>query len=986
MPGRSLPKLLISIFALVLLCDSARPQECAPPPITANSKIYNIFSPDQEMMLGDLAFQSMSGDNIRIIKDPEIEAYLSALGAKLVKHLPPTGLKFKFYLVDMPEANAFNIPGGYVFVSRKLIGFVHNEDELAGVMAHELGHATVHHAARDFSNSLKQVLNVTQLGDRKDVTEKYNLLLERARTKDISRQEDHESAQQLEADRIGLFAMVSAGYDPQAFTSFFDRLVETKGKTGNWFNDIFGKAKPEQKRLREMIKVSEELPAQCRENRAAIASEQFLKWQANVVSFRESARTEELAGLAWKKNLNPGLRSDISHFAFSPDGKYIIAQDDFAITVLKRDPLEFEFRIEAPEARDAVFSPDSQYVVFGTEGLRLEKWSIAEKKPLELRELVVRRDCWENEFSPDGKYLACVDFGLNLNIIETGTGKRVFEKKDFYELNFLEVWAWIKGWGKAESGGDQTGFFQIEYTPDGRYVLVSRSSHFRFRVRVNSMTVDQTENTVLALDLTTMKPVSVGGDIKKITNRAFAFIDSSRILGMPTAKLEDAGVFSFPEGKRLSKLTLGGTQLSGTGNPNYVVIKPLSNAKLGVYDIAKNAIITGMDKEDVSIWQNYLVYEQSSGKVVVSEFRYNPEKKGIELDSTKTIEIPAAAIGNLSAADVSDNFQWLAISSKTRGGLWSLSTGERKVYVRGFKGAIVSDDGSAVGEFPRLEETNHALAFLNIKDGSAALVREMEKGAQLYGRFVFLRESLKAPKKESDSKPSQDGPPPPAEGKSDETSLDRDVRMSLSDILNNAVVWTRDFNGEAPKYFFDKFSGRLIFYWTLGSDAGKARLKADPALAARAQNMGNKDDDYLLEVVDAFAKKTVGTILLETGKGSFDINAAYSEGDWLVLHDSTNRVLALTLSNGELKQRFFGNTTAINPGRHQIAVENFPGELSIYNLASGDLESRLTLGGAITFIRFSLDGRRLFALTSQQVAYSFEMDKLAQKPAPVGNK
>jgi hypothetical protein len=423
-----------------------------------------------------------------------------------------------------------------------------------------------------------------------------------------------------------------------------------------------------------------------------------------------------------------------------------------------------------------------------------------------------------------------------------------------------------------------------------------------------------------------------------------------------------------------------------TVNPNYVVIKPLSNAKLGIYDIAKNVIITGMDKEDTTIWQNYMVFEGSSGKVVLSEFHYNPEKKGLEFDSTKTLDIPAAAIGNLSAADVSDNFQWLAISSKSRGGLWSLSAGDRKVFVRGFRGAIVTDDGASVGEFPKLAETNHALVFMNFKDGSASLIREIpEKGAQLYGRFVFLRESLKAPKKEPEPKPSKDGPPPPAAPKADETSLESDVRMTLNDIVSNQTVWTRDFTGEAPDYFFDKFSGRLIFYWTLGSGAGKARLKADPDLAARAQKMGNKDDDYLLEIVDAFAKKTVGTILLETGKGSFDINAAYSEGDWLVLHDSTNRVLALTLSDGELKQRFFGSTTAINPSRNQIAVENFPGELSIYNLTTGDLESRLTLGSAIAFVRFSLDGKRLFALTGQQVAYSFEVNKLAVKPAPVVN-
>src|SRR4029077_15770247 len=122
---------------------------------------------------------------------------------------------------------------------------------------------------------------------------KYNLLIERRRTKDIGRRSGEESDQQLEADRIGLFAMISSGYDPNAFAGFFDRLVETKGKTGSWFSDIFGKTQPEQKRLREMIKISEQLPAQCRESHPAGAAQDFLKWQADVVSFHETSQREE---------------------------------------------------------------------------------------------------------------------------------------------------------------------------------------------------------------------------------------------------------------------------------------------------------------------------------------------------------------------------------------------------------------------------------------------------------------------------------------------------------------------------------------------------------------------------------------------------------------------------------------------------------------------------------------------------------------------
>ena len=117
-----------------------------------------------------------------------------------------------------------------------------------------------------------------------------------------------------------------------------------------------------------------------------------------MVSYREGARSEELNGLLWKKNLNPGLRSDITHFALVPTAHTSSPQDDFAITVLKREPLEVEFQITANEATDAAFTPDSQNVVFGTEGLRFEKW-VSRRATCEVRELVVRRDCWNTVFT-----------------------------------------------------------------------------------------------------------------------------------------------------------------------------------------------------------------------------------------------------------------------------------------------------------------------------------------------------------------------------------------------------------------------------------------------------------------------------------------------------------------------------------------------------------------------------------------------------------
>jgi len=970
---------LFILFCVGLRCVAASAQNCNPPAITANSQIYNIFSPDQEMILGDLNYQRMSGDS-RFIQDEKLLAYVRQIGDRLVRHLPPTGLKFKFFIIDIPTANAFNTPGGYVFLSRKLIAFTKTEDELAGVMAHELGHATVHHAAGDMSEILKKILNVTQLGDRKDITEKYNLLIERERTKSVSRSSDHESEQQLEADRIGLFAMVAAGYDPNAFPEFFARLVEEKAKSGNWFTNIFGKSTPGEKRLREMIKATEQLPIPCRENRAANASEEYLKWQAEVVSFRQSDITEELPGLLWKKELTPQLKSDISHFAVNQDGTYFLAQDDFAITVVQRQPLKVAFQIPTTDARPASFTPDGKSVVFGTNGLRFEKWSIADASPVEVRELVVRHDCWEHEYSPDGKYLACVDYSLGLNVLDTQTGKRVWQKKEFATLNFLEFFAWIAAEVTDEEHAHLNKFFHLRFSPDSHYLAASRTNRFRFRFRLDVITLDQTEDTLLALDLTTLKPVATGGELKKMTRRPFIFIAPDKILATAPTTADGAGVFSFPQGKRLSKFMLTADEMQPTGNPNYVIVKPLANAPMGTFDLALGTIVNGMNKADATIWGDFMFYELVSGKVTVGNVKYNPDDKILHTSPGESIEIPVGSMSGLQAANVSDNLNWLALSSKSRGAIWDLKSGERKMHVRGFRGAVMSEDGFAIGDFPRVDPTNHTLVYMDANKNLASPFRELpERGARQFGRFVMLRQSLKTP---VDDPKEKEGDKPPAAApreSSSEESLSRDVRFELRDVVNDKVVWSKEFRKEAPKFFFDDYSGRLIFYWNLGSEAGKARLKEEPPLAERARQLGDKADDYLVDIYDAFAAKSVGALLLETGKGSFDIESGFSEGNWLLLRDDNNRVLIYSINDGELRHRFFGSNAAMNPRRNQVIVQNYPGELTVYDLATGNPQARLRFKTGTVFVRFSLDGKKLFVLTAGQVTYAFDVDQLVKK-------
>lgn len=978
-----------SLAALLLccavLCASPRAQDCAPPAIVANAKAENMFSPEQEMFFGELTVQRLAGD-IRFVRDERLTAYVTEIGERLIRHLPRVGLKFHFYLIDLPEANAFNIPGGHVFISRKIVSLAVNEDELAGVIAHELGHATVRHGAIDMTSKLKKVLGVNSLGDRKDVADKYNLLIERARTKRFSTSRNHEDEQQLEADKIGVFALAAAGYDPSAFYSLFGRLTEAKAKGGNWFSNIFSNPLPEEKRLREMTRATERMPAACRDRRAE-ATEAFLKWQADVVSYRELGRKEELPGLVWKKELQPKLRSDVTHFAFSQDGRLLLAQDDFSVTVIEREPARVLFQIPVEDADEASFTPDGRHVVFTTENLRFEKWSVADRKPVEMRELVLKTDCWEHNLSPDGNYLACVDRQTNVNLLDVKTGKKVWEKKEFYRLSGFEYIFWLVSSESGDDGG--VNFFRINFSPDSRYVMFSRSDRFRFSFSFNSLVVAESENAALALDLTTLKPVDVGGDLKKLASHAYAFIDPGTVIGVPSYKVEDAGLFAFPSGKRLRKFTFGGRIVERTSNPDYVIIKPTSAAKMGVFDVKRGAAVAGFDKEDGTFFGDLFAYESINGKILLRQASYNESEKKLDLKDVATVEIPVGPIKSLGAADVSADFNWLLLSSKTRGGLWNLSTGERKVYVRAFKGAVVATDGSGVGDFVKLADVPHSLVLMNGNNGDAVPIRELpDHGARQHGRFVLLRSPLVTDSGKDEEKRRTLAAMLAGGGGEDSEgpNLRHDARFELKDIVSGKVIWSREFPKDVPSYSFDEFSGRLVFFWRLGSDSGKARLKESAELKAKADALGNKADDYLVEVVDAFARKTVGAMMLETGMGSFQVGRGISEGDWLVLRDTAGRVLVYSISTGELRHRFFGDTAAINPRRNQIVVENFPGEVELYDLDSGERRATFRINGGAAFVRFNLEGNRLFLLSDAQTAYNFDLDKLSSPRVATANE
>jgi hypothetical protein len=468
-----------------------------------------------------------------LVEDDALNAYLRSLGERLVQHLPPTHMKFRFYLIELPEVNAFSIAGGRVYISRKIVALAQTDDELAGILAHELGHIVTHQISIFMTARFREVLGVKQVGDRADVFEKFHQYVENAARKP-TRGEFEEGKTQYVADQVALYAMARAGYAPHAYVDLWDRFQQTHGKTGSWFSDLFGATKPSERRLREMLKNVSALPSGCADIPPGSRTADFAKWQAKVVSYSSQGSHESLPGLLFKQTLALPLRPDISYLRFSPDGKYLLAQDEGGIHVLTRDPFAVLFYIPAPDAHDAAFTPDSRSIVLYNRSLRVETWSISDQKRSTVHEMTLTYQCLQTALSLDGSILACLvdepDGGFDLSLFDVASGTTLITKKRFYEPRFLNPYMFFFLFALMQEG--EGSFIHMRFSPDGKYFLAGYPSG------------------TFAFDLTSRREASLPGSVRDLTRLGFAFVNSDRIIGFDSTGRK-SHVLSFPLGLHL---------------------------------------------------------------------------------------------------------------------------------------------------------------------------------------------------------------------------------------------------------------------------------------------------------------------------------------------------------------------------------------------------------------------------------------------------
>lgn len=190
----------------------------------------NWYSLEKQIGSGKQISQQVESQS-KVIKDPVISEYINRVGQNIVRN-SDTHVPFTIKVIDSDDVNAFALPGGFFYVNSGLILAADNEAELAGVMAHEIGHVAACHAARENTRaSLMQMITVplvisTRGAAGYGVYEGAGLAVPLTFL--------HFSREfEAQADYLGVQYMYKAGYDPQAFISFFEKLqVQEKKKPG----------------------------------------------------------------------------------------------------------------------------------------------------------------------------------------------------------------------------------------------------------------------------------------------------------------------------------------------------------------------------------------------------------------------------------------------------------------------------------------------------------------------------------------------------------------------------------------------------------------------------------------------------------------------------------------------------------------------------------------------------------------------------------
>ena len=197
---------------------------CSVNPVSRMPEL-TLVTVTQEKQIGEEESKKVEQE-MGLLKDPALTGWLDTLGQRLAKKSPRQDLSYQFHVADMVEPNAFALPGGYVYVTRGLLVLVNTEDELAGVVGHEIGHVAARHTVQRISRQgpFALVTNLVAGVTGLFVPLVGNIVGGVGNFAQSLVFSPYSRSQETQADEVGQEIAAKAGWDPAGLAAFLNTL------------------------------------------------------------------------------------------------------------------------------------------------------------------------------------------------------------------------------------------------------------------------------------------------------------------------------------------------------------------------------------------------------------------------------------------------------------------------------------------------------------------------------------------------------------------------------------------------------------------------------------------------------------------------------------------------------------------------------------------------------------------------------------------
>jgi predicted Zn-dependent protease len=292
--------------------------------VGCNRGFGNWYSVEKQIAMGKGYAQQVEA-SAKLIQDPVITEYVNRVGQNLVRN-SDSQVPFTIKVIDADEINAFALPGGFFYVNSGLILAADEEDELAGVMAHEIAHVAACHIARQ--NTRGNLANLASIplifvGGWAG----YGIYEAAGIGLPITFMKFNRSFES-EADYLGLQYMYKTGYDPQAYVNFFEKIQAQEKKKPGTLAKVFSDHPPTPDRIeKSQQEIATILPARAQ---YMVSTSEFDEVKARLAALenRRKMVDDKEAG-------KPSLRRTSSTDKTSKDGG--TTPDDDHPTLKRRD-------------------------------------------------------------------------------------------------------------------------------------------------------------------------------------------------------------------------------------------------------------------------------------------------------------------------------------------------------------------------------------------------------------------------------------------------------------------------------------------------------------------------------------------------------------------------------------------------------------------------------------------------------------------------